>query len=206
LWELARQGSAEAAAALGALLNDRKQPLALRCEAARGLGGVNQPGVMQALVQALSDPEVEVRKAAAWGLNHTEATGNVGPALLSLLQSEQDSDVRRRLYRSLTKQENLDAATALRLVQRETDLSVRLAGLDLLAKTLRDNPPPAVQNFFDQTAVPELKQIALSSADLDDQNAAFIVLERAHTPAAQAALQEITRLSALRETPTGEQQ
>jgi len=143
------------------------------------------------LLGLAQDPDADVRVAAAWALSATETSGTAGPQVLDLLKNETDPAVRLRLYQALGNQTSFDPIAALNLVQGETDPSARIAGLDLLAKSLRDNPSPAVQAFFDQTAAPELKNDALSAHSFDDRQAAIIALTRARTPASQAALQEL---------------
>ena len=147
------------------------------------------------LTSYISDSDPEVRAGAAWALSATDATGNVGSQLLSSLQGEQDAEVRRRLYQALSNQESFDTTTALALVQREADPSARVAGMDLLAASLRDNPTPEVQTFFDQTAAPALKNSALTGETSHERMAAVIALVRASTPSAIAALQEVAQQS-----------
>jgi len=143
----------------------------------------------------LSDSDPEVRASAAWALSATDATGNLGAQLLGALQSEQDPNVRLRLYQALRNQDSFDPGTALALVQQETDPTARVAGMDLLASSLRSNPNPAVQTFFDQTAAPALEQAALTGASTSDRMAALIALVRASTPSAMSALQDIAQQS-----------
>jgi HEAT repeat protein len=162
----------------------------LRVDAVEAIGGASGDPT-GFLASMLSDPDDAVRTAAAWALSATSATGNAGPQILNLLQTETDPDVRLRLYQALRNQDGFDVASALSLVQNETDPSARIAGLDLLAKTLHDNPTPALQNFFDQTAIPELKDDGMTSEIADDRQAAVLALTRAHTPAAMQALQEL---------------
>ena len=252
---LGKQGSPEAATALGQVLNDPQQSSNLRCEAALDLGAIDQFGVVAMLTQAaqqtddkdvvdaalkslgerdfadtqsffenfmknpdvdpalratavgdlsaaegdptafltslLKDPDVQVRIEAAWALSATSATGASGAQLLSLLQSEPEEDVRLRLYQALRNQDSYDVSAALAIVQQESDPSARIAGLDLLAKALHDNPTPALQGYFDQTAIAELKNDALNAGSFDDRQAAVLALTRAHTPGAMQALQEI---------------
>jgi HEAT repeat protein len=145
------------------------------------------------LASYISDSDAEVRASAAWALSATDATGNVGPQLLASLQGEQDADVRRRLYQALANQESFDTSTALALVQREADPTARVAGMDLLASSLRNNPTPEVQTFFDQTAAPALKNAALTGESSHERMAAVIALVRASTPSAIAALQEVAQ-------------
>jgi HEAT repeat protein len=162
----------------------------LRVDAVEAIGGASgDPTAF--LASMLTDPDNAVRTAAAWALSATSATGSAGPQILSLLQSETDPDVRLRLYQALRNQDSFDVGSALSLVQNETDSSARIAGLDLLAKTLRDNPTPALQSFFDQTAIAELKDDGMNAEVYDDRQAAVLALTRAHTPAAMQALQEL---------------
>ena len=143
----------------------------------------------------LSDSDAEVRAAAAWAMSATDATGNAGPQLLAALQGEQDAYVRRRLYQALENQQSFDPGTALALVQRETDPTALTAGMDLLARTLRDNPTSELQNYFDQTAAPALQNMALSGETSSERIAAVIALIRASTPSAMSALQDIAQQS-----------
>ena len=126
-------------------------------------------------------------------MSATDSTGNSGSQLLAALQGEQDADVRRRLYQALGNQETFDASTALALVQRETDPAARVAGMDLLAKTVHDNPTPELQTYFDQTAAPALKNTALTGETSNDRMAALIALVRASTPSAMSALQDLAQ-------------
>jgi HEAT repeat protein len=145
------------------------------------------------LLNYVSDSDPEVRASAAWAISATEATGNAGSQLLASLQGEQDPDVRRRLYQALGNQETFDASTALALVQRETDPTARIAGMDLLASSLRSNPTPDVQTFFDQTAAPALKNTALTGESSFERMAALIALVRAGDAASMSALQDIAQ-------------
>ena len=143
------------------------------------------------LLSMVSDSDADVRAAAAWAMSATETSGNLGAQLLDLLSKESDPDVRLRMYQALGNQESFDPSAALAAVQREKNPSARVAGLDLLARMLRDQPDSQLLNFFDRTAIPELKNIALTGGNFDDRQAAVIALTRARTSAAQAALREI---------------
>jgi HEAT repeat protein len=147
------------------------------------------------LASYLSDSDAEVRASAAWAMSATDTTGNAGPQLLAALQGEQDPDVRRRLYQALGNQQSFDTSTALALVQRETDPTARIAGMDLLASSLRNNPTPEVQTYFNQTAAPALENTALTGATSQERMAAVIALVRASTPSAMSALQDIAQQS-----------
>jgi HEAT repeat protein len=172
-----------------------------------GISSELRVSAVEALAQAQGDPtafllsmatdtDPDVRASAAWAMSATEATGNAGAQLLDLLSKETDPDVRLRLYQALRNQESFDTGAAMSLVERETDPSARVAGMDLLAQAVRDTPTPQLQSFFAQTAVPELKQIALGGQSYDDRQAAIIALTRARTPAALAALGELAQAQA----------
>jgi len=139
----------------------------------------------------LSDADASVRASAAWAMSATDATGNFGPQLLAALQGEQDPDVRLRLYQALRNQDSFDPNTALALVQQEKDPTVRIAGMDLLATSVHNNPTPEVQAYFDQTAAPALENLALTGETSQERMAAVIALIRASTPAAVQALQDV---------------
>lgn len=148
------------------------------------------------LVSLASDVDADVRASAAWAMSATPENGTAATQILALLQGEQDPDVRLRLFQALRNQDNVDLASALAAVQRETDPGARVAGLSTLAKTLQRDPDPQVQAFFDQTGAPELRQVALTGDDEHDRMAAVIALTRAMTtPSAQNALVDIAQSS-----------
>ncbi|SPE56981.1 exported hypothetical protein [Verrucomicrobia bacterium] len=137
----------------------------------------------------------DVRAAAAWAMSTTQTEGTQGPQLTTMLQTETDPDVRRRIYQALANQEDFDVSTIQAMVQKETDKTVQVAGLDLLAGQLRQNPSSSLQSFFDQTAAPELKNLALNDTTASDRMAAVVALVRAGTPDAMAALQQLIQQS-----------
>ena len=65
--------------------------------------------------------------------------------------------------------------------------------LGLLADSLRADGNPDASRYFDSTAVAELKNAALTSTRLDQSLAAIMTLDRAGTPAAIAALNDIAQ-------------
>lgn len=81
------------------------------------------------LLEYAMDADPDVRAGAAWALSTTETPGDQGPALLELLRTEAEPDVRLRLYEALGNQARLDAAAVLQLVQQEPRTEVRIAGL-----------------------------------------------------------------------------
>jgi len=140
-----------------------------------------------------NDPNQELRAAAAWALTTADNPGEIGPQLLGWLQQESDSAVRLRLYQALSHQDAIASSAVLPSVQRETDDEARVAGLGLLADTLRTDGNPDASRYFDSTAVAELKNTVLTSGRLDQSLAAIMALDRAGTPAALAALNEIAQ-------------
>lgn len=143
------------------------------------------------LLKYAADPDSDVRDAALWALSTSETQTAFGPQLLDLLSQEKDASVRARLYEALENQQSFDLASVLAQVQKETAPDTRLAGLALLSKSCGSAASPDLLNYFNQTAVPELKNIALSGEDAQDRLNAATALGQAGTPDALAALQEI---------------
>jgi HEAT repeat protein len=172
----------------------------LRVAAAEALAGAKgDPTAF--LADLAADSDTDVRVAAAWAMSATEVTGNAGPQVLGRLQNESEGDVRLRLYQALRNQEGFDTSAALGLVQNEKDPSARVAGLDLMAKLLRDSPTPELQDYFSKVAIPELKQTALTAENFDDRQSAVIALTRAHSADAMTALKDIGNELAAQKPP-----
>ena len=162
----------------------------LRVTALEALGKANgDPNPL--LIGYINDHDPEARAAAAWAMSSTEIQGNQAPQLTAALQQEQNPEVRTRLYQALGNQENCDARAVLSLVQGETAAEARLAGLDLIASTLRNEPAPEATQFFDQTAVPELQSLALEGTTSHDRLASVVTLRRAGTSESMRALEQI---------------
>ena len=140
-----------------------------------------------------NDPSQELRAAAGWALSTADPPGEIAPQLLGWLQQENDPGVRLRLYQALSHQDPAASSAVLSSVQRETDPETRVAGFGLLADSLRADGNPDASRYFDSTAVAELKNAALTSTRLDQSLAAIMTLDRAGTPAAIAALNDIAQ-------------
>jgi len=143
------------------------------------------------LLEQAGDPDPQVRAAAGWALSLTESESDVSPQLLSLLKQEPDPEVRVRYYQALENQSAFDSPTLLAAVKDESNPEARLAALNLLARSCHSNPDPELQNYFTQTAVPELKATALQADKPQDRLGSVIALGRADTPSSTLALQEI---------------
>jgi cyclophilin family peptidyl-prolyl cis-trans isomerase/HEAT repeat protein len=91
---LARDG-----AVLAGLLEDFDP--AVRARAAYGLGSVQDPAAVSALVARLGDPDPRVREDVAFALGQIE--GGVGGAVIAALETETDERVRRTLVEAVGK-------------------------------------------------------------------------------------------------------
>jgi HEAT repeat protein len=152
----------------------------------------NSPGdVTSLLLKQLNNSDAEIRQAAAWALSAMENPVAAGPQMLAFIQQETDPAVRARLYQALDGQSDADARAVLALARSETDPIARLAAFEFLAGALRTSPGSEIASFFNQTAIPELKQRALESAQVQDRLSAVLILRRAQTAAAAEALREI---------------
>ena len=153
--------------------------------------GKAQGEVAPFLLQYAADPDPQARAAAAWALVSIDSDTDLGPALTDLLKEETDPEVRLRLYQALASQSGSDPATLLSLAQKETDPAARLAGLDALARACRSDAPPEVVTYFNQTAVPELKNAALTGETSQDRLTAVMALGQADTAESRDALQQL---------------
>jgi HEAT repeat protein len=147
------------------------------------------------LLKFAADPNPEVRAAAAWSISVTETQTEIGQQLAGLLKQEPNSEVRARLYEALAGQDHYDRSAMLPLIQQESDPVARLAGLALAADWCRAAPTAELLGFFNQTAVPELKNTALNDNSAPNRFSSVIALRRGGTPDAALALQEIARLA-----------
>jgi len=147
------------------------------------------------LLEFLVDPNADLRAAAASALAIAGGASAVGPQLAAALQQETDPNVRAQIYQALEMQSGGDPQAVLALVQSESNPTAQLAGFAYLAETLATSLTPEVKDFFDQSAVPQLEQAALTSDSAQTRLAAVLALEQAGTPAASDALQAIAQQS-----------
>lgn len=169
-------------------------PSELRVAAVEAMGQASGE-VTPLLLEYVQDPDPEVRAGAAWALSTAEESGMAGALLLEFLRNEPEGEVRQRLYQALGNQVDYDAGAVIPLLATETDREVRLAGLNLLAQACQTSPDPAMTDYFDRVAVPELRETALNGGTRQDSLASVMALERSGTPAARMALEDIARLS-----------
>ena len=144
------------------------------------------------LLNLTGDPDPEVRAAAAWSLLGTGGDTDLSASLISLLQKEPDSTVRSRLYQALGNQDAVDVSAVLALAQKETAPEARLEALALLATACHSTPSADSLAYFNQTAVPELKQTALSGLSSQNRLSSVTALARAGTAESTGALTEIS--------------
>jgi HEAT repeat protein len=140
------------------------------------------------LLKYARDSNEEVRAAAVWALSATMAETDIGPQLIELLQREQVSDVRERLYQALLDQHLADPQALFDLLRVEAEAEVRLAGYGVVAGACSSTAEAG--RFFDEVAVVELTRVALSG-DSSKALSSVGTLRRAGTPGARQALQRI---------------
>lgn len=143
------------------------------------------------LLKNLLDADSEVREAAAWGLAADDQPAQVADALSNMLATEQDSEVRKRLYQAIANQEIPENESLTGLVLSEPDFDAKLAGYDLLAQQLHNSDSIEFAQQFDQLVVPQLKETALTAKQLNQRLSAVISLKRAQTFESARAIEQI---------------
>ena len=136
-----------------------------------------------------------MRAEAAWALAAADDPGDISREIETYLAQEQDAEVRKRLYQALGNQENPDLNVVNDMVYNEPDLDARLAGYDVLAKNINSLEDKNLITQFNETAIPELQEAALSSKHLNSRLSAVMVLKKANTKEANLALKKIAEKS-----------
>ncbi len=167
-------------------------PAALRSAAVEALANSSPEAAPFLLAMAQSDRDPDVREMAAWAISSHGPDGVLGSELAELARSEPEADVRRRLYEAMLSRAENPAQALLPLIQSETDIAARVAGLNAAGDAIRRDPSSALKGVFDAQMVPELTQIALASGSLNIRMRAVFALRRANTPTAIAALTQIS--------------
>lgn len=171
-------------------LDSRDSSSSLRVAAIEALENTDG-NVTPFLLKYAQDRDSEVRAASAWALVMQDPTGDIGDQIVSLIAGEQDAEVRMRLYQALVRQPTFDLNKVVPLVVNEPNEQTRLAGLTAWAAYCKSSDQTDVAQQFDQKAVPELQQVALSASDLGERLGSVIALRRAGTSGADDALHTI---------------
>jgi HEAT repeat protein len=145
------------------------------------------------LVAFLADEDPEVRRTAARSLSTTSDVNPVVADIIACLKRETEPEVRIHLYRALEGYGRIDCDSVLALIREEPDHSVRLAGFNCLAAVVSNGASAAAIDFFDYSAVPELRQVAVHGDDLQLKLSSIIALQRSRTGRAEQALREIAK-------------
>jgi HEAT repeat protein len=191
---LGRQSISQTAAFFQGYLDSPAVPIDLKAAALEALSRAEgDMGPM--LLKYVTNPNAQLRSAAAWSLSALENPPDLGPQLLDRLKRETDPEVRRRLYQALGNQESCDWDSVITLAGSESDPSARLAALDLLTGACQPGASRQLVDFFDRNALPELKQIALNSISAEDRLLATISICRSETSQSLADLEGLAGLS-----------
>ncbi len=145
------------------------------------------------LVDFLADSDPAVRQTAARSLNGSSMQAPYAPAVFERLRRESEAEVRAHLYRALEGSLAVDGDALLETLRRESDYAARMAGYNLLASAVSIGTSARAVDFFNDQAIPELRQAALQGEDVQMKLLAIIALQRARTGEAREALREIAR-------------
>jgi HEAT repeat protein len=172
------------------LLNSAETPRENKIAALEALGRT-EGDPSKLLLSYSKNQDEELRTAAAWGILSLDEPGDLAAPLLGWLQSESNADVRSHLLHALQGQEGVKAADIVALAKSETDSTARFAAWELAASGCESTHDTELVSYFDQSVVPELSQLALSSGKAPERLASVASLGRAGTPQAIAALEDI---------------
>jgi putative heme-binding domain-containing protein len=182
-----RVGSAEALQHLIAYAGQESAPVAMRAEAIDALGTWAKPSVLDRvdgryrgviqrdprtvqsqaagpLVQLLSGPAVPVRLSAVKAISRLHIDKGSAP-LLDRLKSDSDPQVRVEALRALAAMEDKQIGKAIEQALADQEKSVRVAGLDLLAKS----------NMSPDRMVALLAEV-ISTRTIEEKQAALVTL------------------------------
>jgi len=172
------------------LLDSPQTPAELKIDTLEGLAQAKGDATALLLSYA-NDKDSDIRRAALWSMATLEVPGSAGSELMALLGEETSPAVRKRLYQALANQQEFDLQRAWDHITSEKESVARLAGLDLLARVVQRSPTPEMVAFFDQQAVPELRNVAMNGTVRDERMGALLALRRARTASAFTALRDI---------------
>lgn len=172
------------------LLNSTETPRENKIAALEALGRT-EGDPSKLLLSYSNNQDEELRTAAAWGILSLEESGDLAAPLLGWLQSESNADVRSHLLHALQGQEGVKASDIVALAKSETDATARFAAWELAASGCEMTRDADLVSYFDQSVVPELSRLALSSGKAPERLASVASLGRAGTPQAITALENI---------------
>ncbi len=174
------------------VLDDPATPTELRTAAAEALANSSADAVPFLESLAAGDREADVREMAAWALSAQDPGGTLGPKIATMLRSEPEPDVRRRLYESLLVQAENPADSVIDVIRQEDDPAARVAAMNAAGDAVGRGQAQALAATFDSEMVPELQAVALGNDSLNLRMRAVFALRRAGTPTAQTALANIS--------------
>lgn len=140
---LGRIGDPRGVEKLIATLHDAEQPDAVRRSAAHGLGYSRDPRVFDLLMEALQDPNGDVRCGAAHGLGELQ-DGRAADALITALGADSEKNVRYACARALSQIGDTRAIKPL------------VTALDDKAPNVLESVTKALVNFGDESVIQPL--------------------------------------------------
>lgn len=168
----------------------------VRSEAARTLGNLSSAGSIAALLEALDDGDITVRRQAALSLELLRPQ-EVTQAVASRLASAEDATLRGALYRVIARAGGTGRLEALRSSQGRPDPKDRLAWVQALG-LLRD--PAALDLLSAALADPDTLvavEAATAVAEVGSKDAVEILLAQVPSkrwPVAQTAIAALVQL------------
>lgn len=140
----------------------------------------------------VTDPDSDVRRAAASTLASVDLTREEVQRLLHVTAGETAPEVRARFYDALAMQDGLDANLLGQFAQSESDPVARLSLYGLLASAVnQEGVDPGLVAQFDRVAVPDLAKRAINPGAYEQRLNAIAVLARSGTGGALETLKNL---------------
>lgn len=149
----------------------------VRSEAARLLEGREEPDIVQALCQALTDREQHVRAAAAYSLSQLK-TAAAGYVLVPWLQHP-EAGVRSCVLRALRELRLPESAQAALAALRDDDARVRREAVGVLGWLKHAPALPELARLAGEDPVVEVRRAAVGALGMDSGSGVLTALHNA---------------------------
>jgi HEAT repeat protein/beta-lactamase regulating signal transducer with metallopeptidase domain len=191
--------------AVGALIEIlRDENVAVRVQAVKSLGALDDPRAIAALSRALKeDADARVRETAAWALGEIDDSRAV-PALIDALKTERVPAVREKIVWALGEIDDPSAIEAIVAVLKDPSVGIRRQAVWALGEIDEPSAVPALLTMVRDTDIEVRRQVAWALGELESPSAidALMILAKdADAEVRQHAVEALGQLEDERTLP-----